>query len=620
MFRIRLGVALKRAMLRRTLLYPSRIYSIAVPNLPRVMGFSTGSVASITEIQSAVDENPQSSDDREKSNVNLPDEKLVSSTEIFGPPETAVQRALKNEADDEWDVAVEYTTSFPNSHVPDDLNEMQEDLDSTGSGYSTNNNMFYNWQWKIVGTSRLLETALGSWTTEQWFSAENILMNGWPEQNCIRAVILQFALLRRACQEMEISKQQQPTLSQTSDELPAPTTSSYNQSFDSEEWLSNNESEMGNAPNTAVTERRLGKKTLSRLLTNWRCVYMFFPEVLRECNLSPQDILDDIMNTYCKRYEIPVSEKVFRHILLAEIHYKENCTPEFAETVLSHSLDLYDSGMEDCLPTTPLWNYVMLSWVMANRPTASINNGITRILRLMDELKVQRSRQTYRILFRECIQRGTEQSARDAENFLRQMYKEFLADNFNVQPDVSTFIYVIDSWAKSKSQLAGPRAEQIYEQMKALREKNHLLEVDNTFNDLNPETRLLTCVVMCWVGVGSTNAAEKAEAFLRRTGIIPDSSTFSALINIYAKNSNVDGAERLWNEMTSDGRNMDGIEFSASAVLNAYSTSNIPNKVERAETLLNRMKDSPNVHVDTACYNGTLIDGSLKDFVLESFC
>jgi pentatricopeptide repeat protein len=616
MFRSRLGFVLKRTILGKPLRYPSRCYvcSQVVP-YRYVKRFSTGSETSIIESQEPEGENLHLLNDEEKSNVSLTSDKSISSVDTVGPLEESVKRALTNKPDDEWDVTVEYTTSFPNSNISEDLSELQEDLDNSGSSTAANNDMFYNWQWKIIGTSRLLETALGGWTDDQWFSAENILLNGWSEQRCIRAVILQFALLQRACQEMEMSKLDILPAVQTSSESITPTNHAYNQSFDSAVSLSNGESTMEADHNSALLKGKFGKKLLSKLFSNWQCVYMYFPDVLRQNQLSPQEMLDNTVNIYSKRYQIPVSEKVFRHILLAEIHYRDNCTPEFAETVLSHTLDLYDSGMDDCLPTTPLWNYVLLSWVMANRRKAS-SDGVARIVRLMDELKVKRSRQTYRILFRECLQRGTEQSARDAESLLRQMYKDFLADNSCVQPDMSSFIYVADAWAKSKSILAGPRAEQIYEQMKALRAKNHLFETGIAFDDLNRETRLVTCVLMCWVAVGNPSAAEKAETFLRYSGVVPDSSTFAALINIYAKNNNVEGAERLWNEMASskdiDGEQVKEIEFSASALLNAYSTSKIPNKVEKAEALLNRMKSSANANIDTACYNGTLFQWRLN--------
>ena len=224
----------------------------------------------------------------------------------------------------------------------------------------------------------------------------------------------------------------------------------------------------------------------------------------------------------------------------------------------------------------------------------------------MDELKIARSRQTYRILFRECLQRGTEVAARDAEDLLRQMYKDYLVDPSKVQPDMSTFIYVVDTWAKSNSQLAGPRAEQIYEQMKVLREKQHLLVVGET-----AETRLVTCVLMCWAIMGTAAAAEKAEAFWRQSGIVPDSAIYSTLINLYNKANCLEDAERIWNEFLefrgADGMPLKEIEYSASALLSAYSKSNLPNRVERAEARFDRMRDSPHANLDTACYNGTCL-------------
>ena len=536
----------------------------------------------------------------------------TATTDKMVPPAWAVTRALQNEPDDEWDYIVESTPAFPHFH-PENNDEfvkeelLDEDDDNRESSlssslYQHHNNNFYDWQWKIIGTARLLEAA-GNWTDEQWCSAEHILLHGLPEQHCIRAVILQFALLRRAARfEM--------TTTPAAAEVPEPPLTVYPFTNDvgSGPYSNDNADHYKSVelfPLNHAAERSFEKKLLSRLVNNWRLVYLFYPDVLNQCHLSPSELLDDILRVYCGTYGIAVTEKVFRHILIAEMNRPNNSTggtTEFAEQILSHCLDLYDAGMEDCFPTTPLWNYVLLSWVQADRRTLTAKSiGVARIVRLMEELKVPRSRQTYRILFRECVQRGTEQSARDAEALLRQMYKEFLADNFRVQPDMSSFIYVADAWAKSKSQLAGPRAEQIYEQMKALRAKNHLLD------DHDREGRLVTCVVTCFVAVGNQDAARKAEEFYRRTGASPDASLFSALISIYAKYNDLDGAERIWNELISNGNSnaLKEIEFSASALLDAYATANVPNKLEKVEALFNSMIGNERINVDTSCYNGT---------------
>jgi pentatricopeptide repeat protein len=565
----------------------------------------------------------------------------VPVVEFRGPPDWAVQRALQNEPDAEWDAIVkkedwksdhsnasldEIHESFhalvasaegPDVDTPltsSDVNEgttttVESDLAFTSSeaplsvvpeestsSYSPYNNLeFYDWQWKIIGTSRLIEAPMGSWTQDQWYSAENILSSGWPLQHSLRSVILQFALLRRTCQEYQSIQIIQPSPSAATPP-PASTDVSLPSNPSPENSLSV-------VPNMTLPERGFGRKMFMRLVDNWRCVYIFHPEILRRLQLGPRDILEDAIHVYNAKYEIPMSEKVFRLILAVETHHKYNSSPEFAETILSHALDLYESGIEDGLPTTPLWNSVLLAWVLAKRRHAT-RQAVVRIVQLMDELKVVRSRQTYRILFRECLQRGTEEAARDAEDLLRQMYKDFLVDPTKVQPDMSTFIYVVDTWAKSNSQLAGPRAEQIYEQMKVLREKQHLLEVGDT-----SETRLVNCVLMCWVIMGTATAAEKAEAFWRQAGVVSDSTMYSTLISLYAKVNNLEGAERIWNELLTavgpDGKPMNEIEFSATALLSAYSKSKLPNRVELAENILNQMKVSPNARLDTACYNGT---------------
>ena len=602
MLRRRIVFEVQRAVMRRSSTSsPGIPFFAVVPQISRK--YPVRFLSSTADTNELADTSFTSIDDRGNTSTNSVVAEASASltmveTDTLGIPESAVKRALKNEPDDEWDSIVE----FQGGHLPEEYADLQDEAESSESNNSKTNEMFYDWQWKIIGTARLLESPVGSWTDEQWFSAENILLNGWPEQHCVRAVILQFALLRRTCYEMkhsnELAEQQLSTRELHSGTPNAATSSPYNNSVDSATTPLDDKN-VDPLYRTITLKRKFAKKMFSRLINNWRSVYMFNPDILRLCHLSPQELLEDILNLYCAKYDVPVTEKVFRHILVAESSHRDGCKPDFAEQVLSHTLDLYDTGMEDCFPTTPLWNYVLLSWVNADlRQTTS--NGVARIVRLMEELKVQRSRQTYRILFRECLQRATEQSARDAEGLLRQMYKEFLADSFSVQPDMSSFIYIVDTWAKSKSQLAGPRAEQIYEQMKALRAKNHLLD------DFDREIRLVTCVLSCYLSVGSAAAAQKAEEFYRRAGVPPDGSAYSALLSIYAKYGNLVGAERIWNDLTSteslNGFETKDLEFSASALLDAYANSRNPKKLEKAESMFNWLRR--NISINTVCYNG----------------
>jgi pentatricopeptide repeat protein len=613
MLRRTISVEVNRALMRRSLTKCPRIPSFSVTRR-RSYAYLLRFSSSITDTNKLADNNFQSLENDKENPTSLAGESsepmAMAETYTMGITESAITRALKNEPDDEWDFIVEDTNSFHGENISEEVKELQDDEESSESTSPKRNELFHEWQWKTFGTARLLDTPLGHWTNEQWLSAESMLFIGWSKQRCIRAVILQFALLRRACYEMEYAKklQQQQHEQHTQEQQnlgpTQATSSSYNKSFDAATSSLNADGNvvLMNTDRANAVERNFGKKMLGLLINNWRSVYTFYPDILRQNHLSPQELLDDVLTLYCGKYGIQVSEKVFRSILLAAISNHDDGTPEFAEQVLGHALELYDTGMEDCFPPTPLWNYALLSWVDADRRQAT-SNGVARIVRLMDELKVTRSRQTYRILFKECIQRGTEQSARDAESYLRQMYKEFLADNSRVQPDMASFIYIADAWAKSKSPLAGPRAEQIYEQMKALRSKNHLLD------DYDRENRLVTCVLSCYMGVGSTAAAKKAEDFYRRTGLSIDSSSFSALISIYAKHNDADGAERIWNELISAEKsskvNLNDVQFSASALLDAYAKARMPNKVEKAEALFNWITKNSRINVDTPCYNGT---------------
>jgi hypothetical protein len=156
MIRSRLSIFINRGLGRR---HVKNLTTIQLSLLQIAKQSTSRSLSSVSETVRVIDDDTtQSFDERTSLNSGPQQAEALESllpNQRIGPPESAVKRALKNEPDEEWDVIVEYTNAFKIRNIPDELNEIQEDIDSTDSDVSQTNVMFYDWQWKIIGTQWL---------------------------------------------------------------------------------------------------------------------------------------------------------------------------------------------------------------------------------------------------------------------------------------------------------------------------------------------------------------------------------------------------------------------------------------------------------------------------------
>jgi hypothetical protein len=474
-------------------------------------------------------------------------------------------------------------------------------------------------QWKLDTTIRLLnaqtDEPLGNgsgWSMEDWFVVEDLLVHYWSKQDTIQAVIVQFALLEQCLRERNrLSRPLQPTCHTAHASLypmgatATPTDGNVaGQTLDSLESL------------RKQIDRWLHLHLLNDMVESWRLVYTVHADTLAACGFTPTDLLHRVVHTLHHALGLSLDAKTFYYIAEAEMcRPSRHSSPEFVQAVLMQTIDLYRSQPEtlaSCFPKVPLWNFALTAWVKADRGVEA-QTAVTQLLQLMDEYNVPRSKRTYLTALQACVQQKSVNGALQAEQLLQRMYQEYLhSDNGHggpspkLQPDVYAFTAVVDAWAKSRSPQAGPRAEQIYQQMLALRHKNHL------FGYRKADTTLINCALMCYANPKPTpESVAQAEAFWRQSLVPPDVITYATLIQLYASTANIAAAERLWHELWDTAVDISGhplvvTEVSLFATMLAmYAKSKLSNRVELAAAVLQRMKESKHVQPNTMVYNGT---------------
>lgn len=403
----------------------------------------------------------------------------------------------------------------------------------------------------IVATSTLLN-ATHPWTSVEWQSARELLTL-WSTHETIRGVVLQFSLYHRCLKERF--------------RLPP----------GSEAWLGS-------------------PLVLEMILNNWRIVYSatdsHSAQTLSAAGLSPSNILSVVVREFHGRYQISVREKLL-HLIL-EASSTDGQAPELANTVMQTSMKLWQSGIEACFPRIQLWNLAMYNWVEADRGRKTVR-AVLGILEHMKQLSIPMDKISYHMAIRAWGSLKSTEGAVKAEDLLLQMCTEHMHDHSKPNPDVYAFTMVSKAWAESQSPNAGPRAVALYTKMQDLREQGKV------YGERSFDVELINSVIECFKYSYDVNAAEEAERFWRQTGFFDsDHVAYVGLISLYCKAGRMSDIQRLFDEMDQQNTPMDA--HSTVALFSALAKSNLDNRIEVAETVLQSIKTA--AKTNTEVYNG----------------
>jgi pentatricopeptide repeat protein len=188
-----------------------------------------------------------------------------------------------------------------------------------------------------------------------------------------------------------------------------------------------------------------------------------------------------------------------------------------------------------------------------------------------------------------------------AEAILEEMHQDYEQGNHDAKANVCSFNTVLSAWSRSGSAKGAERAEMILLRMKKLYESGKF--------DTKPDVISYSIILDCWAKSLSRGSAEKTEKIFREMQCLNSSGdkalkldvvSYTTVINAWANECSIFGgneavgkAQSLLTEMLTlaekgDSKMMPNT-FTYNALLKTIASSSLPDKVERANIVLENM-------------------------------
>jgi pentatricopeptide repeat protein len=244
-------------------------------------------------------------------------------------------------------------------------------------------------------------------------------------------------------------------------------------------------------------------------------------------------------------------------------------------------------------PGTDFYNLVIRAWSQSDRPEAPAR--ARAIMEQMLESQVRPDALTYQGVIYTWAAAG---KPYESEGLLRRMYSEYLEGDEKVRPELHTFTTVIFAWAKSGRPEAAERAEEILNAMKQVGPQYRRDGGRDAREALKADTPCMNAVLSCYAGAKTRAAAQRAEQILqemKRSGPWVDIESYNMVVKAWASVGNAERAEALLDEayqvyVKGNRRMMPSTDI-CTTVIAAWAQSRAPNKVERAQAVMNKMND-----------------------------
>mmetsp|Transcript_10992 Transcript_10992/g.16192 ORF Transcript_10992/g.16192 Transcript_10992/m.16192 type:complete len:1021 (-) Transcript_10992:273-3335(-) len=343
-----------------------------------------------------------------------------------------------------------------------------------------------------------------------------------------------------------------------------------------------------------------------------------------------------------------------------------NCAGEHAERLLGEMWDQYESTSDPNLrPTQFSYATATSAWA---RTAAHVHGSESRkcakraedLLEKMEKLAQTHGwadlhPTTYCVnavmnAWAKTRSKGRVLGAKRAQQILERMVRLYDSGHGRqeVRPNVVSFNTVIDAWAKSGEPRSERHAESILRRMDELSSNP---DTRHHYEDCRPDTISYNAVVHAWGRSRDPSAARRAEAILRRMEqryeenikkgvdrnniITPDVTTYTSVINAWARSREKDAASRAESvlkrmekasssSLSAKEKNSKSANFAArptvlsyNTVLNAWAKSSYPEAADRALSLLKQLEDGkrgvrPDVFTYTSAIDALAKSGTKK--------
>lgn len=265
--------------------------------------------------------------------------------------------------------------------------------------------------------------------------------------------------------------------------------------------------------------------------------------------------------------------------------YSKGNLPQKAESVLNWMEEQYKlTGENRFQPTNIHYNTVIDSWVRKRDDNRSgekaemLFNAMLKSYESGDE-EVKPDLLTFNLVMRALGNSGDAASAQKVEAMLL-MLESGMKQFEEIRTNVKTYNIAINVWSKCKGKGSAKRAEAIFHRMKELYESG-------TNDQLKPDVYTYTTLIDAYSKIGASKKAEGVLALMEEDGVPANVLTYNSLISSWARNgdqSAPEEAERILDRMISAGIKPETSSYTA--LMNVYSKSR-----DRGSDICNRVEE-----------------------------
>ena len=311
--------------------------------------------------------------------------------------------------------------------------------------------------------------------------------------------------------------------------------------------------------------------------------------------------------------------------------------PRFCEQLLQRCLHLWlNNGVEKCRPSARFFSVVLLALAIQSKqeqasslyansnPQSPEETDLSAAQRadavwqVMRQLQIAPNRNTYLRLVQVHAATQSVAGAQRCQDLLQQMHQEWLdsrthkpsdhdedvasnSTHLAPPPHSSVISITIEAWAASGSPQAGEKALEIMRQVKEWRlpdEGTSSSSSDDSGMNSDPYLPAIHAVMKCFAGLQTLKGAQAVEKLFlsiqKHSSRKLSYETFLIIIKSWAQLGHAERAESLLQEMiklSKEDADLKPARDIWTTVIAALANSKVPDKVERAITMLRQMED-----------------------------
>jgi len=285
--------------------------------------------------------------------------------------------------------------------------------------------------------------------------------------------------------------------------------------------------------------------------------------------------------------------------------------------------DYFEQKNPNAMPNRFVYHNVMAAWAKSNPQQEPLAyQRIEAILQQMQKEHETRgwdcrpNRVGFTILLSSLAKVGQKEAAERCENILRHMHALSESGDTSVKPNNYSYATVLNAWSKVTDFDEAPvRAQALFGDMLARHRAGDA--------ELAPNKFAYTSLLSAWVNSHHPDAARNALAILNEiqdrheldpgNNEAPESYHFNEVICALARAGDVENAERIWDRLVNPDPDRSHSSMSTRptmetviTLITAYSKSQYPDAIERAEQLLRSAQEMTGKSPDVVTYTAYL--------------